>query len=155
MAGTDVTDIAASAGAASASGSVATTVPAKGGVDEIKQITIETLRGDTALVRLASGEVIDATPVNLGVVGARTNVSIRPERVEFKPELMPAGGHGLDAEVLEVIYMGDILRTRMRVPGSESFVMKSRNTVGQTRLEPGQRIKIGWHKQDARALDPV
>ena len=33
--------------------------------------------------------------------------------------------------------------------------MKFRNTAGQTRLQPGQKIRIGWHPQDARALDPV
>ena len=80
---------------------------------------------------------------------------IRPERVEFKPEIMPPGAHMIDAEVLEIIYMGDILRAVLRVAGSDGFVMKMRNTLGQTRLDPGQKIKVGWHPQDARALDPM
>ncbi|MFV0384629.1 ABC transporter ATP-binding protein [Paracoccus sp. (in: a-proteobacteria)] len=117
--------------------------------------TIEKLHDDSALVRLANGEVIDATPVNIREVGQQTTVSIRPERVEFKAELMPAGAHTVEAEVLEVVYMGDILRTRLRVAGSDSFVMKYRNTIGQTRLSAGQKIRIGWHPQDARALDRI
>jgi len=117
--------------------------------------TVEELSGDKALVRLATGEVIDATPVNVTAKGQKTLVSIRPERVEFKPEQMPAGAHTIDAEVLEVIYMGDILRARLRVAGSDDFVMKMRNTLGQTRLSQGQKINVGWHPQDARALDPV
>lgn len=117
--------------------------------------TIEQLEGDRALVKLANGELIDATPVNVGGTGQATMVSIRPERVEFKPEMMPPGAHTVEAEVLEVIYMGDIFRTRMRVAGSDDFVMKSRNTQGQTHLSPGQKIRIGWHPQDARALDPA
>ena len=117
--------------------------------------TIEELTGDKALVRLATGELIDATPVNVREKGGRTLVSIRPERVEFKPEMMPPGAHTIGAEVLEVIYMGDILRARLRVAGSDDFVMKMRNTLGQTRLSPGQRIKVGWHPQDARALEPM
>ena len=117
--------------------------------------TIEKLDGDKALVRLDSGDVIDATAVNIRETGQRTTVSIRPERVEFKPDLMPAGAHTVQAEVAEVIYMGDILRTRLKVAGSDNFVMKCRNTVGQTRLQPGQAVRIGWHPQDARALDPV
>jgi putative spermidine/putrescine transport system ATP-binding protein len=115
---------------------------------------IEELSGDKALVRLATGEVIDATPVNVREVGQKTLVSIRPERVEFKPESMPPGAHMIGAEVLEVIYMGDILRAVLRVAGSDDFVMKMRNTLGQTKLAPGQKIKVGWHPQDARALDP-
>jgi putative spermidine/putrescine transport system ATP-binding protein len=117
--------------------------------------TLEELSGDKALVRLATGEVIDATPVNVRQKGQKTLVSIRPERVEFKPEMMPPGAHMIGADVLEVVYMGDILRARLRVAGSDDFVMKMRNTQGQTRLSPGQTIKVGWHPQDARALDPV
>jgi len=117
--------------------------------------TIERLEGDKALVRLDNGELIDATAVNQHESGRKTLVSIRPERVEFKPEMMPAGAHTLEAEVRDVVYMGDILRARLIVAGSDDFVMKYRNTLGQTRLSAGQRIKIGWHPQDARALDPA
>ncbi len=117
--------------------------------------TIETLEEDKATVKLETGEIIDATPVNIRARGQETLVSIRPERVEFKPEMMPPGAHMIGAEVLEVIYMGDILRARLKVAGSDDFVMKMRNTLGQTRLEPGQTIKVGWHPQDARALDPL
>ncbi|WP_343081336.1 ABC transporter ATP-binding protein [Ostreiculturibacter nitratireducens] len=117
--------------------------------------TIETIEGGRATVRLATGELIDATPVNVSQKGAKTLVSIRPERVEFKPEMIPPGAHTIEAEVLEFIYMGDIYRTRLRVAGSEDFVMKNRNTLGQRRLKPGEKITIGWAPQDARALDPL
>jgi putative spermidine/putrescine transport system ATP-binding protein len=116
--------------------------------------TIEEIGGGKCTVRLTNGEVIDATPVNVTEKGAKTLVSIRPERVEFKPEMMPPGAHTISAEVIEVIYMGDILRAVLRVAGSEEFVMKMRNTLGQSKLSPGQGIKVGWHPQDARALDP-
>ena len=116
--------------------------------------TIESLEGGKCTVRLETGEVIDATPVNVAEKGAKTLVSIRPERVEFKPEMMPAGAHTIDAEVMEFIYMGDLFRTRLKVAGSEDFVIKSRNTLGQRVLVAGEKIKIGWAPQDARALDP-
>ncbi|ABL70245.1 MULTISPECIES: ABC transporter ATP-binding protein [Paracoccus] len=117
--------------------------------------TIEQLQGDKTLVRLGNGELIDATAVNIREVGQVTTVSIRPERVEFKPELMPAGAHTIEAQVRDVIYMGDILRARLHVAGQDDFVMKYRNTLGQVKLSPGQTIRIGWHPEDARALDPV
>ena len=116
---------------------------------------IEQLEGDRAVVRLGNGALIDATAVNIKEKGQRTLVSIRPERVEFKPEMMPAGAHTLEAEVRDVIYMGDILRARMKVAGSDDFVVKFRNTLDQVRLQPGQQIRIGWNPRDARALDPV
>jgi putative spermidine/putrescine transport system ATP-binding protein len=43
----------------------------------------------------------------------------------------------------------------MRVAGSDDFIMKNRNAVGQRRLQPGEKITIGWSPQDARALDPL
>ena len=116
---------------------------------------IEQLEGSKVLVRLHNGEAINATAVNVRETGQDTTVSIRPERIEFKPEMMPAGAHTVEAVVLDVVYMGDVLRTRLRVAGSEDFVMKCRNTLNQTRLKPGEKIRIGWHPQDARALDPV
>jgi putative spermidine/putrescine transport system ATP-binding protein len=106
-------------------------------------------------VRLQTGELIDATPVNVTRKGQDTLVSIRPERVEFRTQDLPEGAHALDAEVLEFIYMGDQYRTRLRVAGSDEFIIKSRNAQGQRVLQPGERIRIGWAPQDARALDPV
>src|SRR3990167_657211 len=106
------------------------------------------------MISTTSASIVCA-PVNIREKGQKTLVSIRPERVEFKPEMMPAGAHTIDAEVVEIIYMGDILRAVLKVAGSADFVMKMRNTLGQTRLVQGQKIKVGWHPQDARALDPM
>jgi putative spermidine/putrescine transport system ATP-binding protein len=117
--------------------------------------TVVELSQTRALVRLQTGELIDTTPVNVTAAGQKTLVSIRPERVEFKPELMPPGIHTIEAEVLQVIYMGDILQGCLKVAGSDDFIIKMRNTLGQPRLTPGNRIRIGWHPQDARALDPI
>ncbi|WBU52447.1 ABC transporter ATP-binding protein [Paracoccus sp. SCSIO 75233] len=117
--------------------------------------TISSLDGDQATVKLWNGELIDATAVNIREVGQPTTVSIRPERVEFKPDMMSDAQHTIDAEVMEVVYMGDILRARLKVAGQDDFVMKFRNTLGQTKLSPGEHIRVGWHPQDARALDPV
>lgn len=114
---------------------------------------VETLSKGRCTVRLDSGDVIDAHPVNVNKPGERTTVSIRPERIEIKADRLPSDVHMIEAEVLEFIYMGDIFRTRLRVAGNDNFVMKSRNAVGQQKLKPGERINIGWIPQDCRALD--
>ena len=114
---------------------------------------VQEIKGNTCIVRLDSGDIIDAIPVNVSAVGDRTKVSIRPERVEFDKNRLQDGAHTLKAEVLEFIYMGDIFRTRLRVAGMDDFVIKSRNAPDQTRLKPGQMIDIGWLPQDCRALD--
>jgi putative spermidine/putrescine transport system ATP-binding protein len=111
------------------------------------------IKGETCNVKLDSGDIIDAKPVNVTKVGDRTKVSIRPERVEFNKARLRPDAHTLKAEVLEFIYMGDIFRTRLRVAGHDDFVVKTRNASDQVRLQPGTTIDIGWMSEDCRALD--
>ncbi|QBF29725.1 ABC transporter ATP-binding protein [Thalassococcus sp. S3] len=114
---------------------------------------IKEIKQGVALVQLDDGELIDAKPVNVSKPGERTRVSIRPERVEMNADRLGADAHTLKAEVLEFIYMGDIFRTRLRVAGTDDFIIKTRNAPDQVRLQPGQQIDIGWLPQDCRALD--
>jgi putative spermidine/putrescine transport system ATP-binding protein len=116
--------------------------------------TVEEIANGRCKVRLATGELIDAVPVNVSAKGQKTLVSVRPERIEFQSEHFPTGASTIEAEVIEFIYMGDLFRTRLKVAGSDDFVIKSKNAQGQRRLAPGEKIRIGWHPQDARALDP-
>ncbi|MEL6959842.1 MAG: ABC transporter ATP-binding protein [Pseudomonadota bacterium] len=111
------------------------------------------IMGDTCEVKLDDGSIIDAKPVNVSKEGERTQVSIRPERVEMDKTRLSPDAHTLKAEVLEFIYMGDIFRTRLRVAGNSEFIIKTRNAPDQVRLQPGQTIDIGWLAEDCRALD--
>ena len=115
--------------------------------------TVQEINGAVALVRLDDGSLIDTKPINVSQAGERTKVSIRPERVEFKTERLAEGAHTLKAEVLEFIYMGDIFRTRLRVAGTDDFIVKTRNAPDQVRLKPGETVEIGWQAEDCRALD--
>ena len=92
-------------------------------------------------------------PVNVSAPGERTQVSIRPERVEMNRDRLSPEAHTLKAEVKEFIYMGDIYRTRLSVAGNDDFVIKTRNAPDQRRMTPGEMIEIGWRPEDCRALD--
>ncbi len=111
------------------------------------------IRDGVAVVRLDSGELIDTVPVNVSRVGERTQVSIRPERVEMNRARLHPTAHTLKAEVMEFIYMGDIYRTRLRVAGHDDFIIKTRNAPDQRRLTPGETIEVGWMPEDCRALE--
>ena len=114
---------------------------------------VKEIKGETCVVELDSGALIDAKPINVSKVGERTRVSIRPERVEANKDRLDSEAHLIDAEVLEFIYMGDVFRTRLKVAGNENFIMKTRNAPDQTRHRKGDKIKIGWLPKDCRALD--
>ena len=114
---------------------------------------IKSIDGDKCVVKLDSGHEIDARPVNVTKAGERTKVSIRPERVEFNKSRLQKGAHTLKAEVAEFIYMGDIFRFRLKVAGSNDFIVKTRNAPDAVRLTSGSQIEIGWLAEDCRALD--
>ncbi|MEQ9260160.1 MAG: ABC transporter ATP-binding protein [Roseovarius sp.] len=117
--------------------------------------TIKEIKDGLALVQLDDGGLIDAKPVNVSKPGERTTLSIRPERVEVDVKKLGEQAHTLKAEVLEFIYMGDVFRTRLKVAGRDDFIIKTRNSADQTRLQPGSEIEIGWLPRDCRALDAV
>lgn len=114
---------------------------------------VKEIKNGIAVVQLDNGDLIDAKPVNVEKPGDRTLISIRPERVEFNRDRLKPDAHTLKAEVLEFIYMGDIFRTRLRVAGSDDFIIKTRNAPDQRRLQAGEQIEIGWLPEDCRALD--
>ena len=117
--------------------------------------SVKEIKDGLAVVELDGGGIIDCKAVNVEKPGDRTLISIRPERVETNMERLVGAAHTLDAEVLEFIYMGDVFRTRLRVAGRDDFIIKTRNSSDQTRLQPGSKVKIGWLPEDCRALDAV
>ncbi|MBL8709376.1 MAG: ABC transporter ATP-binding protein [Rhodospirillaceae bacterium] len=99
----------------------------------------------------AKGEV-KATPISVKDIGSQTTLSLRPERVRINPE----GGiyaNQFDAEVQELIYLGDHTRCRVSVLGNSNFIIKVPNAEGVPSLTPGQTVRVGWKPEDCRALD--
>jgi len=110
--------------------------------------------GDTVKVEVDNnaGTVI-AKKVNVGGVGDRSTLSLRPERVTVNPEpgSLPNIFNGV-AE--ELIYLGDHIRTRFTVLGHDDFIVKIPNSANHAQLEEGGTANIGWTAEDCRALDP-
>jgi putative spermidine/putrescine transport system ATP-binding protein len=104
------------------------------------------------VVDLAGGGTVRAAHVNTAGPGAQTTLSIRPERVTLSPV---NGAVVLDARIEELIYLGDHIRIRMNVAGNPDFVVKMPNRAGLRPLDRGAEVRIGWHPEDCRALDPM
>ncbi len=85
-------------------------------------------------------------------VGARTTLSLRPERVKLDPEIGVCSNM-FTARIEELIYLGDHTRVRASVCGNKDFVIKVANAEGVPDLAPGATISIGWREEDCRALD--
>ncbi|MEM7439078.1 MAG: ABC transporter ATP-binding protein [Pseudomonadota bacterium] len=111
---------------------------------------VEAVEGQTATVKLSSGETVKALAVNCGAPGSPTTLSVRPERVFV-------GKHGdlptTKAAVKELIYLGDHIRCRMEVHGDDEFIVKVPNAAGHTHMTEGEIVDICWEIEDCRALD--
>jgi putative spermidine/putrescine transport system ATP-binding protein len=110
------------------------------------------LDDDRCLVKVDSGEFVKALRVNVNNVGDRTTLSLRPERITLNPD--PGSLENIfEGTVIELIYLGDHLRTRINVCGNDEFVVKVPNAAGRLKIGKGEKINVGWIYQDCRALD--
>jgi putative spermidine/putrescine transport system ATP-binding protein len=111
---------------------------------------VESINDGIAAVRIDGGETVTALAVNCGEAGSRTQLSIRPERVDIGQSVTT---NATDAKVLELIYLGDHIRCRMEVHGDRDFIVKVPNSAGHQPLQVNSTTKIGWAAEDCRALD--
>ena len=113
---------------------------------------VKGLEDDLCLVEVASGEIVKALSINIEGVGHSTMISLRPERVTVNPGKGQCSST-VTGKVEELIYLGDHIRSRMNVCGHNDFIVKIPNSANHAELKPGDKVKVGWKAEDARALD--
>lgn len=109
--------------------------------------------GNRCTVQLDDGTAIKADAVNIEGVGARSTISLRPERIELEPA--EARDNIVTGVVREVLYLGDHLRIVMSVAGNDEFIVKVPNGGRGTLPVEGESYRLGWSAGDAKALDPA
>lgn len=114
--------------------------------------TVRAIDGEICTVELDDGGEVKALRVNVDAVGDRSQMSLRPERVEVDP---PEGKYPnvFEGKVEELIYLGDHIRTRASLCGHDDFIVKVPNASGHVHLKEGEAVKFGWTMEDCRALD--
>ncbi len=103
-------------------------------------------------VTLDTGATVTAAPINVEGEGARTTLSLRPERVTIGPS---DSDTSLDGRVEELIYLGDTIRARLSVAGNSEFIVKVPNHKRTEALSEGSNVTVGWSTEDCHALDPI
>ena len=114
--------------------------------------TVLKIEGNVCTVELDGGGTVSAEKVNVGGVGARATLSIRPERIELAPK-KGSMSNNLPARIEELIYLGDHIRVRMSVAKTDEFIVKVRNASSRRTLKVGEKVNVGWRSKDCRALD--
>ena len=116
--------------------------------NRLKAVITET--GDGLVkTKTEDGTRFTAKSVNCGEVGSFTTLSVRPERVSVGVK----GENTSEAKVLELIYLGDHIRCRMRVEKDNEFIVKVPNSANHTHLVVGEETVVSWSSEDCRALD--
>ncbi|OZG72824.1 spermidine/putrescine ABC transporter ATP-binding protein [Hahella sp. CCB-MM4] len=111
---------------------------------------VEKIGNDRCVVSV-EGCNVQALPVNVYQSGEATTLSIRPERIQINPE--NDFDNRFDARVLELIYHGDHMRTRVELMNHDQFIVKVPNGSRPLEIRKGDLVQVGWLSRDCRALD--
>ena len=104
---------------------------------------------DTCEVKTAGGPV-RAFPVHRCNPGDRVVLAIRPERIGLARADMYS--NVFEADVEDIMFLGDHLRLRLGLCGNPAFIVKIPNVAGHGAVLRGDRVRVGWGAADCRAL---
>ena len=113
---------------------------------------VKSVNGKNCIVVTDNGDEIVSLKVNVNSVGETSMLSLRPERVWVNID-NKGYENNFDAKVEELIYLGDHVRTRVKVCGNDQFVVKIPNSSDHSDLKEGATVKLSWKSGDTRALD--
>ena len=100
---------------------------------------------------LETGDIVLAAPAVGLRAGDRTIVCVRPESIQLSA-MRHDGPNQFRAEVLERIYLGDHVRLRLRVCGSDMFLATLHRHSPMPALHVGGLCFVRWQPDDCRAL---
>ena len=112
--------------------------------------TVKSVNGQYCEVDLDAGGTTKALMINVNSAGQRTQLSVRPERVSVESGDSPE--NKFTGKVEELIYLGDHIRVRLNVCGSNEFIVKISNE-GSISFKEGDNVDLSWSPDDIRALD--
>ena len=113
--------------------------------------TIKSIDDKYCSVDLDGGGSVKALKINVGSVGEKTQLSVRPERVSVNLGL-DKNENTFNGKVKELIYLGDHIRARLEVCGNDEFIVKIPNE-GNLDINENESIELTWSADDIRALD--
>ena len=115
--------------------------------------TIKETKDSSCLV-MVEDNLIGATNVHQQAKGSSVTLSLRPERIILNPKVRTEMNI-FEAEVLELIYLGDHIRCRMSICKNDDFIVKIPNDNTNNSLNKGDVVTIGWQVTDCRALNAI
>ncbi|MVA27406.1 ABC transporter ATP-binding protein (plasmid) [Agrobacterium vitis] len=113
---------------------------------------VQSINGSECHVHLdGADQLVRARASGSMSAGARTTLSIRPERIHIDPK---GDNDNVAAAIIEeVFYLGDHVRVRLSALGSNDIVVKVPNgSLQSSEMTKGKKVNIGWSQADCSAL---
>jgi len=81
-------------------------------------------------------------------------LSIRPEKILLDPDASLGVKNNFEATIVDLLYIGDHIRVILNIENdTQEIVVRHAVSLDSKTYTKGEKIKIGWHRQDCRALD--
>lgn len=110
------------------------------GENNILSGKLERSSGETCVVRLDGGEIVEATSGFKGSPGDRAVVCVRPERLEIVAD--PAETNCLSGTIDEIIFLGDQQKMFVNLSGGRKILIKDANKGRSQTLAKGQAVTV-------------
>jgi len=118
--------------------------------------SLEAVADGRCTIRMTAGNAcIDGTLVEPIKNGDTVTVSLRPERVQIRAERPEFDGHPgcrLAGSLKEIIYLGDHVRVRVALAGSNEFMVKRPISEAHTLPPIGAAVEVFWAPEHCRAF---
>jgi spermidine/putrescine ABC transporter ATP-binding subunit len=114
--------------------------------------TLTRLDGTIACVDVAGvGELL--APVRPGMAaGTAVALTVRPEKIVAAENGLAPESNAVDGVVEDVVFVGEMRRYVVRMPGGQRLVLKAQNRIGVQNFERGDPIRVSWNVADGRIV---
>ena len=126
------------------------------GESNILDGALASTNGETALFRSCSGLELRCRPARSDVslsAGHSAQVVVRPESIRFVgPEGAQLEETIVRSRVLHSLYVGDMMRFRIRLESGDEMSVKSLMSAEAGRIRAGDDVSIAWRHEDCLLL---
>lgn len=84
--------------------------------------------------------------------GAQAAVTVRPEKIVAAVDGASADMNVVDGTVEDVVFVGEMRRYVVMLPGNQRLVLKAQNRSGVQHFSRGDPIRIAWSVRDSRIV---
>ena len=112
--------------------------------------SLETTAGDVVFASAKGLRVRVATTPG-ALTSGPAHLVVRPEYVRLGPAAHSRANH-YQAEVLELLYVGDLVKYRLLLDHRDELTAKSLASSVDQAWKPGQKVSVGWDPADCLAV---